>query len=189
MTKAAKTEPETNGPGVVLYGLDENGKPRAARFGHHQIDLAAKAASLMGLTVCPITPNLADISERLPAGRIYASGHGFVPNVRRDLYSKLVEVAETAAKGAAGNGGDKPTGQAADTTSAAPPLAQGYPRDWDDISVGHLVLAPDGAVGWWEAIVIARDGDVLTLRWRDYSNIPKFTQHRTGVALLKHQAA
>jgi hypothetical protein len=188
MTKTAVSA--DNEPGVVLYGLDENGKPRAARFGNHQVELANKAAGLMGLTVCSITPVLAAITEKLPTGRIYANGHGFVPNVRRDLYAKLVEVAETAAKADAGNGGDKPSDQATETTTSAPPLAQGYPRDWDDISVGHLVLAQEGAGGgWWEAIVIARDGDTLTMRWRDYPRYPKVMQNRTAVALLKHQAA
>ena len=102
----------------------------------------------------------------------------------------MVEAAEATTKAAAGNGGDKPADQATDATSAAPPVAQGYPRDLEEISVGHLVLAPEDAnCGWLEAIVIARDDDVLKLRWRDYPRLPKFTHHRTNVALLKHQAA
>ena len=37
---------------------------------------------------------------------------------------------------------------------------------------------------WWEAIVIARNGDMLTLRFRDYPKLPKFSRHRAAVALI-----
>ena len=43
--------------------------------------------------------------------------------------------------------------------------------------------------GWWEAIVIATDNDMLTLKWRDYPNFPRFSLHRTAVALVKPTAA
>ena len=48
--------------------------------------------------------------------------------------------------------------------------APGLPTTWDDIAVGHLVLAPEEGAnqGGWEAIVLARDGDMLTLKWRDW---------------------
>jgi hypothetical protein len=198
MTKTAvKTaEPAATGPGVVLFGLDENGKPQAARFGGEHSDLAAQAAGLMGLTVCPVTDNLADIAQQLPPGRIYANGRGFVPNVRRDLYGKLLEAAGVANNGGGSTGGDKSAGEASgtDTTAqsaAAEPLsplvAQGYPRDWDDISVGHMVIAADNPA-WFEAIVTATDGDMLTLRFRDYPKQASVVRHRATVALLKRDA-
>jgi hypothetical protein len=43
--------------------------------------------------------------------------------------------------------------------------------------------------GWWEAIVIATDNDMLTLTWRDYPKVPPVTRHRTAVALVKPTAA
>jgi hypothetical protein len=46
----------------------------------------------------------------------------------------------------------------------------------------------DAGDGWWEAIVIAVDGDRLTLQWRDYPKQPKIKRHRTAVALLKPSA-
>jgi hypothetical protein len=149
----------------------------------------------MNLTICYVnSAELATIAQQLPAGRIHANGRGLVPNVRRDLYDKLI-----AASGATtmsdsenqgtGKPGDNPTETSApnsDSTSPAPSVAQGYPRDWDDISVGHLVIAQEDAVsGWWAAVVIAREGDMLTMRWRDFLGYPKFVQHRTAVALLK----
>jgi hypothetical protein len=42
------------------------------------------------------------------------------------------------------------------------------PRSWDEIEIGHLVLAPEaGGEGYWETIVVAKDNDMLTLTWRD----------------------
>jgi hypothetical protein len=38
--------------------------------------------------------------------------------------------------------------------------------------------------GWWEAIVIERNDDMLTLRFRDYPKLPKFSRHRAAVALI-----
>jgi len=112
--------------------------------------------------------------------------------VRRDLYDKLIEASKPATKSDSENQGigkpaDNPTETSAPNSDpASPAVAQGYPRDWDDISVGHLVIARDDAdAGWWEAIVTDRAGDLVTMRWRDYPGYPKFVQHRTAVALLK----
>src|SRR6516162_9621918 len=84
---------------VVLFGLDETGKPRAARFSGEHTDLVAKAAGLMNLTICYVnSAELATITQQLPAGRIHANGRGLVPNVRRDLYDKLIEASKSATK-------------------------------------------------------------------------------------------
>jgi hypothetical protein len=49
-----------------------------------------------------------------------------------------------------------------------------------------LVIAHESATpGWWEAIVLARDGDMLTLKWRDYPWQTNVVRHATTVALLK----
>jgi hypothetical protein len=56
----------------------------------------------------------------------------------------------------------------------------------DDVAVGHLVIAQEGKWdGWWEAIVLARDGDMLTLKWRDYPDHANVRRHAGSVALLK----
>jgi hypothetical protein len=180
---------------IVLFGLDETGKPRAARFSGEHTDLAAKAAGLMSLTICCVnSAELVTIAQQLPAGRIHANGRGLVPNVRRDLYDKLIAASGATTMSDSDNQGtgkpvDNPTGTSApnsDPASPAPSVLEGYPRDWDDVNVGHLVIAREGAVsGWWEAVVVDRAGDLLTLRWRDFPGYPKFVQHRTAVALLK----
>jgi hypothetical protein len=70
------------------------------------------------------------------------------------------------------------------TAMIASPLVIGQLLNLSDIAVGHLVIAHEAAKeGWWEAIVLARDGDMLTLKWRDYDQ-PNVTRHVGSVALL-----
>jgi len=38
--------------------------------------------------------------------------------------------------------------------------------------------------GWWEAIVVEKNDDMLTLRWRDYPRQAQVVRHRVSVALL-----
>jgi hypothetical protein len=153
-------------PAIIVFGLDSSGKAKAATFAAHQIDLATKAAGLMQLRALKIdSPKLAQFAAQLPVGKIYASGHGFVPLVRTAVYDRLLQFADPA----------------------PPP---GLPATWDDIDVGHLVIARDElAEGWWEAIVIAREGDMLTLRFRDYPKQAPVVLHRAALALLKPIAA
>lgn len=56
--------------------------------------------------------------------------------------------------------------------------------------MASLVIAQETepSDGWWEAIVVAVDGDALILQWRDYPKLPKIKRHRTAVALLKPSA-
>jgi hypothetical protein len=172
--KTSTTEP-SNGACIVLYGLDENDKPQAARFTDlRQRDLIKQAANAMALTLVEATtPGLVEVAAKLPAGRLYSNGRGFVPNVRRNLYEALIVATS-------GNGTANP--------SSTP---DGLPTSWDDIAVGHLVVAQEDDVtnGWWEAIVVEINDDLLTLRWRDYPKLPKIVRHRTAVTLLCPEAA
>ncbi len=118
---------------------------------------------------------MAELAKKLPNGRLYATGRGFVPVVGRSLYGKIVEQLQLAGQ---------PLPTDADQANAEQP-APGLPTTWDDIGPGHLVIAQEGAKdGWWEAIVLARDGDMLTLKWRDYQQ-PHVVRHVGSVALLK----
>ena len=128
----------------------------------------------------PVTATQIELAKKLPVGRIHANGTGFVPPIRGDLYSELQLAAQPAQQ----------SGTPLVATSAAPAgPAKGLPQDWDSIEVGHLVIAHENMIeGWWEAIVIAADNDMLTLRWRDYPKVAPITRHRTAVALLKPTA-
>ena len=163
--KTNQTEPKPP-PAIIVFGADEANKPRAATFTGDEVEAATKAAELMKLRVLKVAgPELTELAASLQAGRIYASGLGFVPPIRPSIYERLSELAD-------------------------PKPAPSLPRSWDEIEIGHLVLAPEaGGEGYWESIVVAKDNDMLTLKWRDYPFYPQFDCHRTAVALLKPSAA
>ena len=168
----AKTATDTTdeAQSVIVLGYDEKSKPRAARFAAPQAALATKAANLMGLTVCPITTELVELSKKLPGGRVYANGKGFVPNIRKNLFDKIVEAAGI-------------TIQAAPPTNTTP--ATSLPSSWDDIDVGKIVLARDRPQdGWWEAVVTEKNDDLFTLRWREAPKDPAFIRKATALGLL-----
>ncbi len=179
-----QTDPSSPTP-VVLFGVDENGKPKAARFPEKQADLATKAAGHLKLQVLPIVGSVVvDLAGRLSAGRIHANGRGFVPYIRRDLYAKLVAAADSPSQG------DHASTRAAAASRPAKPASQNgqgdLPKNWDEIAPGHVVIAQDEPTeGWYETIVVARDGDMLTLRWRDYPRERRITRHLLSVGLRR----
>ena len=100
-----------------------------------------------------------------------------MPNVRQNLYSQIIVELAPQPQAAVGKDNDDL------------PMAIGLPQSWDEIAPGHLVIAQEALeYGWWEAIVIARNGDMLTLRFRDYPKLPKFSGHRAAVALISSVA-
>ena len=171
-----------SGPELIVLGRDEAGKPRAARFPTGHDGLVAKAAKAMNLAVCKADGEvLSELAKKLPPGRLYSTGRGFVPAVGRSLYDKLVEQLKLAGQPVPGEA-DQPNGDESATAQAAP----GLPATWDGISAGHLVIAQEALDdGWWEAIVLARDGDMLTLKWRDYPWQPNVLRHLGALALMK----
>ena len=175
--KAAAKESAPSAPLIVL-GYDEHHKPQAAQFPAADADLVAKAARLMDLKVYEAaTEDLAALAKKLPVGRLYSNGRGFVPNVRQSLYSEIIATLAVEPQAALGKDKDEL------------PVATGLPRTWDEIAPGHLVIAQEALeYGWWEAIVLARTGDMLTLRFRDYPKLPKFVRHRAAVALMSPPA-
>src|SRR5436309_12853736 len=82
---------------MVLFGTDENKRPRAARFVvDENLGLLAAAADSLDLIISEVkTPKLADLAQKLPVGRVQATGPAFVPYVRQDLYDNLVDAAGT----------------------------------------------------------------------------------------------
>jgi len=179
-TKAkAGTKESTASAPLIVLGYDENHKPRAARFPATDAELVGKAAQLMDLKVyAAASEDLAALAKKLPAGRLYGNGRGFVPNIRQSLYSEIIVTLVREPQVAA-------IGKDQDEL----PVATGLPRTWDEIAPGHLVIAQEALdYGWWEAIVLGRDGDMFTLRFRDYPKLPKFARHRTAIALMSPPA-
>jgi len=167
---------------LVLFGIDNRGKPKGARFGKEHASLAIKAATQLQLNVLTIDdPIVAEIAGRLPVGRVHATGRTFVPFIRRDLYDKLVAAAAhgnadpiSPANGSSGASGSAPGG-------SAPRL----PRNWQEIGIGDLVVACQSREdGWYEAIVVEQNDDMFTLRWRDYPRERRIVRHRLRLGLL-----
>jgi hypothetical protein len=156
---------QLSNPAVVVFGLDEMAKPKAAVFGPAHAALATKAAEAMRFRILPVTgAAIADVAAQLPEGRIHGRGLSFLPYVPTELYQRL------------------------DSLAGSPLPAPGLPETWDAIDVGHLVIACEGEGDWYQAIVTEREGDLLTLRWRDYPRQAKVVRHCTTVALLKPTA-
>jgi hypothetical protein len=44
-------------------------------------------------------------------------------------------------------------------------------------------------LGWWEAIVLERTGDLVTVKYRDYPQYPPLVRHRSVIALISAAAA
>jgi hypothetical protein len=173
--------PAPSTPALIVLGFNDQQKPRGAKFVDSKLDLVTKAADVMGLKVYEATAEeVAELAKKLPLGRLYANGRGFVPNIRQSLYSDVVVALAGEPQAALSKNGDK---------DRLPP-ARGLPRSWDDIAAGHLVIAQESLeYGWWEAIVLERNGDTFTLHYRDYPHLPKFVRHGSGIALMHPQAA
>ena len=88
VTKSSNARPATTPPLIVL-GFDDQQKPRGARFVDGKPDLVTKAADLMGFKVYEASPpDVAEAAKKLPLGRLYANGRGFVPNTVRTEVSR-----------------------------------------------------------------------------------------------------
>jgi hypothetical protein len=172
MTQKSVANPSPVGSGkVVVFGLDSNWRPHAGWFPHTQAEPARTAAKQLRLNVIEV-PNgtAADLIAKVPAGQIHAAGPAMVPPIREDLYEKIV--ATLNRRGEAGN-------------DLGAPILADLPETWIAIKPGHLVLVQDSLIGgWYEAIVVGRTGDKLTLRSRDYPGYPNFTVPVTAVALV-----
>ena len=173
-TPAKKSKSAKPTAKFILFGADEYAKPRAARFSAEDPALLAKAAETMFLRLVQITdPEVAEIATRLPAGRLHANGKGLVPYIKGDLYNELL--CATLANQAPEPNPD--------------PSPQDLPPTWDELGPGHLVIARETLeVGWWEAVVVERTGDLVTVRYRDYPQYPPMVRHRSAIALISPAA-
>jgi hypothetical protein len=166
--KSTPAQPPTKS--YILLGADEYAKPRAARFSGEDPALLAKAAEAMHLRLVEITePDVAEIAALLPAGRLHASGKGLVPYIKGEVYTELMYAALPP----------KPPQPNPD------PAPQDLPRSWDDLAPSLVVIAKESLeLGWWEAIVVERTGDLVTVKYRDYPQYPPLVRHRSVVALI-----
>ena len=98
MTKknAQSGKPGRAGPALIVFGLTEDGKPRAGTFHATDIEPATKAAAALGLAILKLKdPKAHELATKIPGGQAHAKGHGFVPLIRQALYAQLTEFAKT----------------------------------------------------------------------------------------------
>ena len=121
--RRSSTAPATASPPLIVLGFDDQQKPRGARFVDAKPDLVTKAADLLGFKVYEASSeDVAEYAKKLPLGRLYANGRGFVPNIRQSLYSDLVVNLGQEPQAALSKNGDK------DSLPAARGLCPGGPR-------------------------------------------------------------
>lgn len=175
MTKPTAQPKSTTRGDLIVFGLDTAGKPKAGRFTEKHAAVATKAAKSLKLSIIPgDRPAVSDLLKKIPVGRLHAQGRAFIPYIKKQLFDQIQAAATPTSLAAKSN-----PGPAVTETPAAKP-----PPSWDDIAEGHLVLYHEGPRdGWWEAVVLARDGETLTLKYRDFSRYPAFQCHYRAVAL------
>src|SRR5258708_26456145 len=198
--KSGKNEPAKVDPGDVL-GLDANGKPRGARFAELKDNIASAAMDMNCRVLIDQPDAVSALGMKLPVGRVHGGGKVvklFVPNIRRELYDQILEAARIAAEqsnaevqaGAAEQSTavkalkDEADAELAEVRCVSP-VSSGLPRSWESIAVGQMVLVHESpSDGWWEATVLKREDEILTLRFRDYPKQPTFIRHINTVALV-----
>jgi len=164
-SKSGKPTDPSNGQ-LFVYGLDEAGKPKGARFPATEAERVLPVVTAMNLRSFQAgSDETASPGMKLPVGRIYARGKAFIPNIKWDLYEKLVAALEplggesdhSQADGTAISAASKGTAARSltDTGAILPPLASGLPQNWESIAAGNMVIDAGPGEGWWEAIVIS----------------------------------
>ena len=184
---AKKTEKTTVPDVLFVFGIDDQGKARGARFAKHHDGIVNVALDLHLNAVIAASPAFAEAAKKLPEGRLYASGKTFIPNIKPALHDELVQIVRQPGDTSQAYKLDEKTSpdEQSPNVRCMSPITSGLPRSWDAVNVGHMVLAhesPDD--GWWEAVVIKREDDILTLRYRDAPKLPTFIRHVTTVALV-----
>jgi hypothetical protein len=188
---------------LLVLGEDENGKRKAAVFSTADMGVVFPAAKAMNLAVHQLyTEHLAKLT--LPTGRIYARGKAFIPPVRKALYDELqteIANAKSAAKQAQAErstdalelrkGTDPMTKTQTPSQSPSPQVTTTnvFPPDWASVAAGHVVLIEEPGEGYWHAVVINREDELLTVRFRDYPKVPPVQRHISAIALLNPRVA
>jgi hypothetical protein len=175
-------------PIIVVLGVDVEHKPHASQFEQYDAPFVERAAELMSSHVIRVAPDneLHTVAAGLPLGKIFATGRAFVPFVSRVTFDKLTALVE---------GGVAIEGRSAVESGPVYRMDEMVMADaintantlWAKIKVGTVVLAAADpelyGPSWWEAVVVAIDGDDLTLRWMEDPTEERFEVSRREVGL------
>lgn len=206
MNNAAGVTPEGKAPpfeGLVVFGRDDKGKAHASRFEPADAELAEKAAGLMGMRVLRVASDeQKSLAAKLPAGRVFASGRGFVPFVKPELFARLEAAPEAFEPARPANApasvpgepkGKRPALAGAAGRGHSPDPASDGPgtpaTDWASIKVGSLALAAEeGKPSVWYVVTVVteRGPDLFELRWFDDGDgeLPFIVRRREHLGLF-----
>ena len=155
----------------------------------------------MGMKLLPVrTDAERALAAKLPRGRVFASGKGFVPFCKAALYAELEAAAPHGAATPQPDHHEPPQCDAGEPQAAAPMSADAapspgddtgssvpQPSGWGDIQVGAIVLsaAVPGQMDWFECVVVGVEAeDHFALRYCDWPNEPTFVHHVSEIGLL-----
>lgn len=204
-TAPSKTAAPNNKPSLIVFGLDAAQQARAGWFNEKEAAVATKAAAQLGLQAWRINvplPN--DLSREIAKGSPAASGYMIIPKVKQTHLDQLIKIIVLS------NGAKKflPDLSDAEKTFAKkfshPDTAEcerqlyasayeksqdRLPDGWSTIKPGSFVISQyDSSDAWYEALVLDRVGNMLSIRWRDYPKYPPALRHCAAVALLNPQS-
>src|SRR5450755_2139384 len=137
MTKKSDKLSDSPSTQLFVYGLDEGGKPKGARFPTTEMEKVLPVATTMKLQSSQAcSEEVANLGMKLPVGRIYARGNAFIPNIKRDLYDKLLAAIGSSQEGhdssqVEGTAASSATPAPAEAGPILPPLASGLPQNWE----------------------------------------------------------
>lgn len=187
---------------VIIFGLDDEPKPRAARYLEKDSQTASKIAAQLKLNVWKVTtPTLPDLVSKVPLGNPASVGWNACPKVTREVWEAVLKAAtldnpkskETvpiiAEQDKFAVKGLKPLDLSElerQILAVAHERQIGrLPENWSSIKEGSVVLVHQNRDdGWWEGYVLKRQGNMLTLRWRDYPKQPTIVRHISTVGLM-----
>lgn len=162
----------TNDRTIVVMGLGQDGKPRAASYRGEMAEVAQKDAAVWNLAVGKAeTDGALALSKDLPSGELFPSAKMELATIKRETFDLLLKAVKW--------NGD-PT---AKQPSKSPEQANSL---WNAITIGSTVLAFDKeSGGFFSANVekISADQKTLTCSWNGHK-LPHFTVRRLAVGLL-----
>ncbi len=187
---------------VIIYGIDDQIKTRAARFVEKDAKVAAKIAIQLKLNIWTITtPTLPQLVSKVPMGNPAAVGWNTCSKISRAQFEAVLQAAtldnparketvpvisdqdKVAVKG------QKPSDLAElerQILAVAHERQNGrLPASWSAVKEGCVVLVQESRDdGWWEGYVVQRMGNMLKLQWRDNPLYGTFIRHISSVALM-----
>jgi len=190
----SKSNQRQTTPKFLVYTKAPDGKSCQAAWYDESVEATARIyGQRQGFTVLEIRPDQVNqVKAALDEGTPAAKGELTLHAVKAEVLDRLLATFSAA-----------PAIPQAGPAKVAPPLATESvgamskapvslpPIDplWAALTVNMVVLAPEltaGGVaeGWWEAVITAVQGDMLTVRYRDYPDQPAFRLRRDQFAIM-----